>query len=240
MSKSRGNVIDPVHILEKYGSDLVRYHLMCDGRLSSDSDYSEAKQVLYYEQLRSQIGNLLQRIASRQICRDHSRVVRTLAPVLSGFQSSQSAIYSLPGAQEFANRIETVGQDAPLRFQDFEIPQYLDDVMQLIAHGNRFVQAHEPWALAKKIRRQDGTADELASAARHIDEIVFLTLESLRVASILLLPIMPIKAGDLLDRLGVRRSHRLYKYAHLGADSEYGDISHSKEPPFPPIDFKQS
>lgn len=97
---------------------------------------------------------------------------------------------------------------------------------------NGVIQAHQPWAYAKA--RKDkapilgiDNAESLKDASdaelrKRMERIVFHGTDCLRLAAILLLPVMPTKMNELLDVLGVKPENRTYAMARFCADSEYG------------------
>lgn len=96
------------------------------------------------------------------------------------------------------------------------------------------MQASEPWSLAKTIKEfHNADSPQNAPTRKQLEEkkqmkekmlrIVFQGVESLRIAGILLQPVMPTKMDQLLDMLGVKKENRTFEMAKFCADREYGD-----------------
>lgn len=81
---------------------------------------------------------------------------------------------------------------------------------------NAFLQFIRPWDLAKQLPHVEATQ-------RQLDGIIFLSTEAIRIAGILLQPVMPTKTNRLLDMLGVAASDRGLDFATVGIDQSYGN-----------------
>ncbi len=174
MSKSLGNVIEPVRVAELYGPDALRFYLMREVSFGADGEVSpEGFETRYTTELANEYGNLASRTLA-MIGRYRDGVVPEAQPA--------SALVA-----EFDGLAESVG-DAIDRV---EITQALDEIWQRIKRLNRFVQEEEPWKLAK----------DDAQAAR-LDEILYTAAEGLRVVSVLVHAFMPSSAERLLAALG--------------------------------------
>lgn len=178
MSKSRGNVADPIAAMDKYGVDGVRWYLMrAGGALADDADYSDEELGNNYARLKDQVGNLVGRIGSRGLLKK----VGDWKP--EDRDASMDALLST-----FRDSYET-------RFEAYELTQAASSLIGLIEEGNRFFTAKKPWSV------DDGTA-----------AIVY-AYNALRLVGILAQPIMPSKAVELLDRLGVPADERSWEHA---------------------------
>jgi methionyl-tRNA synthetase len=174
MSKSLGNVIEPVRVAELYGPDALRFYLMREVSFGADGEVSpEGFETRYTTELANEYGNLASRTLA-MIGRYRDGVVPEAQPA--------GALVA-----EFDGLAESVG-DAIDRV---EITQALDEIWQRIKRLNRFVQEEEPWKLAK----------DDAQAAR-LDEILYTAAEGLRVVSVLVHAFMPSSAERLLAALG--------------------------------------
>lgn len=173
MSKSRGNVADPLAAMDQYGADGVRWYLMkAGGSLPTDADYSPAELATNYDRLRDQIGNLAQRIAS---------------PVILDRVCDWQSKFAVP---ELDASLSALRESYDAHFEAYDISRAANLLMDTVVDANRFFTEEAPWASS------DATAAVVYAYA------------VLRLVGILAQPIMPAKAVELLDRLGVPQSER--------------------------------
>ncbi len=175
MSKSLGTVVDPLDAVQKFGPDPLRLYLVKEIAYGSDGDFSwERFEERYNVDLANNLGNLVSRV-SAMADRYRQGVV---IPTTTG-----------PGrlAQIAAAAFEryTTGMNA-LALHEGTLAAY-----QIIDATNEFIAETEPWALAKDA----GQADRLS-------QVLFDAAEAIRIAALLLLPVMPASAAEILRRVG--------------------------------------
>jgi methionyl-tRNA synthetase len=179
MSKSVGNVVDPVALAERYGVDQLRYFFLREVPFGQDGNYShEAIVQRINADLANDLGNLAQR-ALTMVARNCDGVVpdwRGAAPI----QDDLDLIALGDSLAEVARR----------HMASFAIHLYLTAVFDLVAKANRYFAGQEPWKLAK-------------SDPARMRLVLYVTIETLRVAGILLQPVMPAAMAMLLDLLAV-------------------------------------
>jgi methionyl-tRNA synthetase len=174
MSKSLGNVIDPFQIIEKFGTDALRFYLMREVSFGQDGNVStEGFENRYTTELANEYGNLASRTLAMIDRYRNGEVTRPAA--------------ALPLAESFDCITEAVCG----KLDRIDVTGALDEIWQRIRALNAFVAAEEPWQLAK---------DE--TKAGHLDAVLYTLAEGLRVVSILLQPWIPDASGKLLDALG--------------------------------------
>jgi methionyl-tRNA synthetase len=174
MSKSLGNVIDPFEIIEKFGTDPLRFYLMREVSFGQDGNVStEGFENRYTTELANEYGNLA------------SRTLAMTDRYRDGALTKPSN--NLPLAEQFAGIVDDVCE----RLDRVDITGALDAIWQRIRTLNAYVAAEEPWKLAK---------DE--ENAEHLDAVLYALAEGLRVVSLLLIPWMPDSAEKVLDALG--------------------------------------
>jgi methionyl-tRNA synthetase len=174
MSKSLGNVIDPFEIIEKFGTDPLRFYLMREVSFGQDGNVStEGFENRYTTELANEYGNLASRTLAMT---DRYRDGELTKPR-----------NNLPLAEQFAGIVDDVCE----RLDRVDITGALDAIWQRIRTLNAYVAAEEPWKLAK---------DE--ENAEHLDAVLYALAEGLRVVSLLLIPWMPDSAEKVLDALG--------------------------------------
>ncbi|RKP38352.1 tRNA synthetases class I (M)-domain-containing protein [Dimargaris cristalligena] len=195
MSKSRGNVADPFAVLNRHGVDSVRYFLLRNGGLAYDADFSEARiQVDYQSQLVDQLGNLVARCASQAFAPDFNSFGQW------GRKLSQTELPMVKSLKCVANAYEQP-----------DVRLAINTVHDAVAHLNKYVALTEPWKLKKALAQGD------LEAQLPLQRIVFLALETARLAAVLLLPVIPTKATELLLCLGIPPNEHTWREARLGA-----------------------
>ncbi len=177
MSKSLGNVVDPLVLLQKYGADPVRYYLMRYMAITQDSNFSIADlEQTITSDLAHDLGNLLNRMTS--LAEKHDAL-----EIKDPGVWAETALHII---DESWNLIE----DYTAYMQDYQFHMALARLWKFIHQVNAYFHAQEPWKLAK--------ADRAAFI-----EVLAVTCHSLRVVATLLWPIMPNKMEELLESIGV-------------------------------------
>ncbi|MBN8920378.1 MAG: methionine--tRNA ligase, partial [Rhizobiales bacterium] len=188
MSKSVGNVVDPLALADTYGVDQLRYFLLREVPFGQDGNYShEAIVNRINAELANDLGNLAQRSLS-MIARGRGGVL----PIPGVFDEQDSALLAA------ADALVETARDA---MQTQALHHILAATSAVVADANRYFAACAPWALAKTDPERQGT-------------VLYVTAEVLRQVAILAQPFMPESAAKLLDILGVPAGER--SFAHLG------------------------
>jgi methionyl-tRNA synthetase len=184
ISKSLGNAVDPLALVQRYGVDAVRYWLLRGVPPTDDADYTDAKlERLYASDLADDLGNLLNRVLSMLHRYRNGRVPGPPAVPASNNQD-------LPGvAAQAIARLHAA--------MDGNDPQTaLRAIWQLVGRANRHIEETAPWALWKAER--DGDLD----AGRRLNLVFYELAESLRIVGEALRPFLPHTADELARRLG--------------------------------------
>lgn len=177
MSKSRGNVVDPLELAQAYGVDPVRYYLCRQMAVTQDGDFSIADLEQRIESdLANDLGNLLQRVTTLA---DKYGITIVKAPS----QWSTSEI-------DLQDEVLSMVQEFELFMNDYQLHTALARVWKYINVVNAYFHAKEPWKIAK-------------SSPEQFHEIISATCHAIRAIGILLLPIMPHKMEELLGRIGM-------------------------------------
>jgi methionyl-tRNA synthetase len=188
MSKSVGNVVDPVDLVTHFGLDQVRYFLLREVPFGQDGNYSEeAIATRTNADLANDLGNLAQRSLSMIAKNCEGRV-----PVCGELSANDREILSAADGL-----LEPVREDMNAQ----AIHKALGRVFTVVSDANRYFAGEEPWALRK------------ADPAR-METVLYVTIEVIRQVAILCQPFMPQSAAKLLDLLAVGEDSR--DFAQLG------------------------
>ena len=194
MSKSLGNVVDPVELVDKYGVDAVRYYILRDGGISEDGDFSEDMlKMRYHVELADQLGNLLARCLGKVVNPDS---------IVPHIQNQQ--FYDEQG--KFIQSVNSLSEHVQPLFDLGEFGKGLGILMKQVHETNKYIQSHEPWKLAKS---KDPRLLEKANV------IVNNCLEAIRVYSILLQPAIPGTSEQILNALSVEPQQRTLQHARI-------------------------
>jgi methionyl-tRNA synthetase len=176
MSKSLGNVIDPVQVVEQFGADALRHYCFREVSFGQDGSVSAAGFEERYEaELANEWGNLASRsLAMIERYRDGVVPETEPDPVLAA------------GEDGFADLVQRVNE----LLARAELTQALAAIWDRVRRLNRYVEESRPWDLAK-----DG------SRAADLDQVLYSLAEGVRVLALLLLPYMPATSERLLDAL---------------------------------------
>lgn len=185
ISKSLGNTIDPVELVECYGVDPLRYYLLRAIPPSEDGEFTLERFIrLYNADLADQLGNLLNRVV-RMVDRYYAGIVPQ--PEVT----DQLDIPLLEQATRLAGRLETT-------LTEFDPQSALDAIWALIASANKYVVAAEPWKLATQ---QEGEGAQKSKA--RLATVLYNLHETLRLVAHACAPFLPDTAKAIADQLGV-------------------------------------
>ena len=180
MSKSVGNVVDPLQLIKSYGVDPVRFYLMKEMVLGQDSNFSiESFVKCYNNDLANDFGNLLSRV-SNLINKFYNGIL------VEGEDLSED------GKIVKGCAIETIDKVSKL-IDEMKIDDAIDSVFLLIKNVNKFLEATVPWKVVKTDLKKGGA-------------LLFTAAESLRIIALLLAPIMPNRTALVLETLNTKNT----------------------------------
>jgi methionyl-tRNA synthetase len=205
MSKSTGNVISHVDLVEKYGLDAVRYYMMREVPFGQDGSFTdEAIIARINAELANDLGNLAQRSLSmvNKNCAAKVPAKGTLAPADNEMLAAADALLA----------------ECRKHHADYAISKAMDAIWRVVADANRYFAGSEPWALKK------------TDPAR-METVLWTTAEVLRMVGILIQPYVPQSASKLLDLLAVPENRR--SFADFGSRLVSGADLPAPTPVFP-------
>ncbi|OWF41858.1 methionine--tRNA ligase, mitochondrial-like [Mizuhopecten yessoensis] len=189
MSKSLGNVVDPLDCMPKYTVDGLRYFLLRQATPQSDADFSETRIVeVINSELVNTIGNALSRISGKAV------------NPLQVFPNPSAEALRTKFTTEDRQRLDQLyglADEVDRFYEDGNVYLVLQTVMDYMFWANKLIQDHEPWVLVKT-----------ESEKEHLDTLIYIAMETLRVCGILVQPVVPDFSSRLLTRLGVPDSER--------------------------------
>lgn len=186
MSKSIGNVVDPTALVDTFGVDQVRYFLLREVPFGQDGSYSEDAIIgRINADLANEFGNLAQRSLS-MIAKNLDGVV----PEPGEFSAADLELLGL--ADGLLARVREA-------FDAQAMHVGLEAIWLMLGAANRYFSAQEPWVLRKSSEPE---------AQDRFRTVLYVTCEAVRIAAVLLQPVLPASAGALLDQLGQPGSDR--------------------------------
>ena len=214
MSKSKGNVIDPLALIDEFGADAIRYFLLREIVFGNDGNFSrDALITRINSDLANDLGNLLHRTVS-MIEKYHGGVV-TNAGVSEAVDEDLQAL------------VKTTVANFEKDMDAMEINSAIKGVWALISRANKYIDETGPWILAK---------DE-AKAAR-LQTVMYNLAETLRVVAILVAPFIPSTSPKIYTQLGLEVPAEF-----LLTDAEFGKMESTKvqkgEPLYPRIEIAE-
>jgi len=206
MSKSVGNVVSPASLVAAYGLDPVRYFFLREVPFGQDGNYShEAIVARLNADLANDIGNLAQRSLSM------------IAKNCEGRVPDPTGAAPAPEDLAMLARADALIGEARRQMQGFQIHLIVAAVFEVVAETNRYFANAEPW----KLNKTDPARMRL---------VLYVTIETLRVAAILLQPVMPESMTKLLDLLAVPSEARAFAALETGEAAGRLVAPHRLEP----------
>lgn len=210
MSKSRGTVVDPVHMTQTYGVDTFRYYMLREANLGSDGAYSEELLIRRFNSdLANDLGNLVYRSVS-MLAKYFTGTVPDVDPAM------------------IAHPLRTCGEKLcgtleKCMVQDFDPRCALGAIWELINGANKYIEDTKPWQLAK----DDTKRSELTF-------FMYILLETIRIVGVALTPFLP-ETGEKIRALlkeGCADRDSLQQWGRLAP----GTTIEKSEPLFPKIE----
>lgn len=207
MSKSTGNVIDPITMAQHYGVDQMRYFFLREVPFGQDGNYShEAIVNRINADLANDFGNLAQRSLS-MIAKNCDGIIPT-----PGELTSED--------RQILARADTLLEAVRTHMDIQALHSVLGEIWAVVADANRYFASQEPWALRKTDLERMGT-------------VLYVTAEVIRQISILTQPFMPEASAKMLDQLSIAEDQRQFVNLGKGTRLSAGTAVVGPSPVFP-------
>ncbi len=200
MSKSLKNIVKPLDLIDSYGVDPIRYFLMRDMTLGQDSNFSEDIFIRRYNsELANDFGNLASRIAT-VIRKNFDSIIPNI------FINGKEELKIKDHAKALPEKVHNL-------IDDLHLNEAVEAIITFIRSINKYMEIRHPWHLVKQNKQEAGT-------------VLYTAAEGLRIAALLLQPIMPEKISTLLKTLPTTNSRKKsFGWGALKSGEKLGELS---------------
>ncbi len=179
ISKTAGNIVEPIELVEEFGADAVRFYLARNLSFASDGDFSRARLIQHYnDELANDLGNLLNRIVS-MTKRYRGGSIPTPGPI-GDYEKDLQRVAS-----------ETK-QSAENLLENWEIGAALNAIWNFVKRANQYIEQSEPWKLARQSEKE-----------AELNTVLYHAAEAVRLLAIYLAPFIPSSCNRINSQLGL-------------------------------------
>ena len=216
MSKSKGNVVDPYVLAEKFGVDALRFFLLRTFPFGSDGNFSNELLIQTINMdLANDLGNL---------------VSRTTAMVEKYFGGTLPAERESSDADDDLKQMASTLRDRyEAEMERFQFQNALEQIFKTIQRANKYIDENAPWTLAKDPTNRGRLA-----------AVMYNLLETVRICAVLLTPFIPDSAEKIFDQIGACPCCRTWEKANVWGSLRPDVTVHKGEALFPRIDAEKT
>ena len=216
MSKSKGNVVDPYVLAEKFGVDALRFFLLRTFPFGSDGNFSNELLIQTINMdLANDLGNLV------------SRTTAMVEKYFGGTLPTQRL--DTDADDDLKQMVSTLRDRYEAEMEHFQFQNALEQVFKTIQRANKYIDENAPWTLAK----DQGNRARLAA-------VMYNLLETVRICAVLLTPFIPDSAEKIFDQIGACPCCRTWEKANVWGSLRPDVTVHKGEALFPRIDAEKA